>query len=99
MVKNSSAIAEDTRDMGLFPESGRSPGEGNGNPLQYSCLKKKFHEQRSLAGYSPWGHKESDMTEHSTSPANFNMKAVKQNDVSQRETKERLYQENLFLNS
>ena len=39
MVKNSSAIAEDTRDMGLFPESGRSPGEGNGNPLQYSCLE------------------------------------------------------------
>ena len=58
--------------------------------------KKKSHEQRSLAGYSPGGHKESDMTEHSTSPANFNMKAVKQNDVSQREMKERLYQENLF---
>ena len=29
-------------------------GEGNGNPLQYSCL------ERSLVGYSPWGHKESD---------------------------------------
>ena len=39
------------------------------------------------------------MTDHSTSPANFNMKAVKQNDVSQGEAKERLYQENLFLNS
>ena len=84
-------------DTGLIPESGRSPGEGNGNPLQYSCLKKKkSHEQRSLAGYSLWGHKESDMTEHSTSPANFNMKALEQNDVSQREMKERLYQENLF---
>ena len=37
-------------------------GEGNGNPLQYSCLQKS-HGQRSLVGYSPWRHKESDMTE------------------------------------
>ena len=29
----------DVRDMGLIPESGRSPGEGHGNPLQYSCLE------------------------------------------------------------
>ena len=36
--------------------------EGNGNPLQYSCLEKS-HGQRSLVGYSPWGRKESDMTE------------------------------------
>ena len=46
-------------DLGLIPGSGRSPGEGNGNPLQYSCLKK-FHGQRSLAGYSPQGLKELD---------------------------------------
>ena len=39
-----------------------SPGEGNGNPLQYSRLENP-HGQRSLAGYSPWGHKESDTTE------------------------------------
>ena len=39
-----------------------SPGEGNSSPLQYSCLKKSL-EQRSLVGYSPWGHKEPDMTE------------------------------------
>ena len=38
------------------------PGEGNGNPLQYSFLKNP-HGQRSLAGYSPWGLKESDTTE------------------------------------
>ena len=38
------------------------PGEGNGNPLQYSCLEKS-HGRRSLVGYSPWGHIESDMTE------------------------------------
>ena len=38
------------------------PEEGNGNPLQYSCLENP-HGQRSLAGYSPWGHKELDTTE------------------------------------
>ena len=37
-VKNSTANAGDTRDAGSIPGSGRSPGEGNGNPLQYSCL-------------------------------------------------------------
>ena len=36
-------------------------GEGNGNLLQY-FLPGKFHRQRSLAGYSPWGHKDLDMT-------------------------------------
>ena len=49
-------------EPGLTPGSGRSPGEGNGNPLQYSCLENP-HEQECLAGYSPWGHKELDMTE------------------------------------
>ena len=49
-------------DLGSIPGSGRSPGEGNGNPLQYYCLKKS-HGQGSLVGYSPWGHKESDTTE------------------------------------
>ena len=48
--------------MGLIPGSGRSPGEGNASPLQYSCLENP--RQRSLACYSPWGHKESDKTEH-----------------------------------
>jgi len=38
VVKNSLANAGDTGDMGLIHESGRSPGGGNGNPLQYSCL-------------------------------------------------------------
>ena len=62
MVKNPSANAGDARDVGSIPGSGRSPGGGHGNPLQYSCLEK-LHGQRRLAGYSPWGHKESDMTE------------------------------------
>ena len=39
MVKNPLANAGDTRDMGLIPELGRSPGEGNGNLLQYPCLE------------------------------------------------------------
>ena len=49
-------------DVGSIPGSGRSPGEGTGYPLQYSCLEKS-HGQRSLAGYSPWGCKELDTTE------------------------------------
>ena len=38
MVKKLPANAGDTEDSGLIPELGRSPGGGNGNPLQYSCL-------------------------------------------------------------
>ena len=44
------------RDMGLIPGLGRSPGEGSGNPLQYSCLGNPM-DRRSLVGYSPWGRK------------------------------------------
>ena len=39
VVKNMPANAGDVRDMGLIPELERSPGEGNGNSLQYSCLE------------------------------------------------------------
>ena len=39
VVKNTSANAGDLRDTGLIPGWGRSPGGGNGNPLQYSCLE------------------------------------------------------------
>ena len=49
-------------DLGSIPGLGRSTGEGHGNPLQYSCLENP-HGERSLAGYSPQGHKESDTTE------------------------------------
>ena len=48
-------------DPGSTPGLGRSPGEGNSNPLQYSCLE--IPGQKSLVGYSPWGHRDSDMTE------------------------------------
>jgi len=47
---------------GSIPGLGSSPGEGKGYPLQYSGLENP-HGWRSLAGYSPWGRKESDMTE------------------------------------
>ena len=62
MVKNPSASVGDLRDMGSIPGLGRSPGEGNGNPLQYSCLENS-HGQRSLEGYSLWGCTESNITE------------------------------------
>ena len=39
VVKNPPAILGDIRDVGLIPGSGGSPGEGHGNPLQYSCLE------------------------------------------------------------
>ena len=50
------------RDQGSFPGLGRCPEGGHGNLLQYSYLEN-HHGQKNLAGYSPWGHKESDMTE------------------------------------
>ena len=46
-------------ELSLIPGLGRSPGRGHGNPLQYYCLETP-HGQRSLAGYSSWGSKESD---------------------------------------
>ena len=51
--------AGNTGDLGSIPELERSPGGGNGNPLQYTCLENPM---RSLGDHSPWGHKESDVT-------------------------------------
>ena len=62
MVKNLPANGENPENLGLITGLGRSPGGGHGNPLQYSCLEN-LHGQRSLVGYSPWGRKELDMTE------------------------------------
>ena len=42
-------------DPGLIPESERSFGEGNGNPLQYSCLENPMDREAWQATYSPWG--------------------------------------------
>ena len=54
MVKNPPASAGDAGDLGLIPGLGRSPGEENGNVLQYSCLEKS-DGQKSVVDYSPWG--------------------------------------------
>ena len=63
LVKNPPADAEEAREEGWIPGWGRSPGGGSGNTLHHSCLEK-FPGQRRQASYSSWGHKESDMTEH-----------------------------------
>ena len=68
LVKNSPANAGDARVLGLIPGSERSLEVGTGDPLQ---LPGKFHGQRSLAGHSPWGGRESDMTEHTLSTNMF----------------------------
>ena len=62
VVKNPPANAGDIRDAGWIPVLGRSLGGRHGNPLQYSCLENPM-DRMSLAGYSPSGHRESDMTE------------------------------------
>ena len=62
VVKNLPVGAGGARDVGLVLGSGRSPGGGHSNPLQYSCLENPCG-QRSLASHSPWGCKESDTPE------------------------------------
>ena len=62
MVKNLPANARDIREVGLIHGLGRSPGGGQGNPLQYSCLENP-HGQRSLGGLQSIGHIELDTTE------------------------------------
>ena len=70
---DSKESACNARNLGLIPGLGRFPGEGYWRrawqPTLVSCLENP-HGQRSLAGYSSWGHKESDMTElRSTAPS------------------------------
>ena len=45
MVKNLPAVAGDKGDVGLIPGMGRSPGGGNGNPLQYSCWENPMDRE------------------------------------------------------
>ena len=61
MVKIYLPVQERLERRVSIPGLGRSPGKGNDNPLWYSCLENPM--DGSLAGYSPWGHRESDMTE------------------------------------
>ena len=79
----SSVVKESTcnaGDLDLIPELGRSPGGGHCNPLQYSCLENP-HGQRSLAGYSLWGHKESVTTKR-LSTAQYSHQEKKKRSVS-----------------
>ena len=59
-VKNLTANAGNSGEVGLIPRSGRSFGGGHDDPFQYSCLKNS-HGQRNLAGYSPLGHSQTRM--------------------------------------
>ena len=59
-VKTSACNVE---DLGSIPGLETSTGEGDGNPLQYSCLENPMDAWRSLVDYSPLGHKESNRTE------------------------------------
>ena len=58
---NSKEYACNVGDEGSISGLGKSPGGGHANPLQYSCLENPM--DRSLVGYSPWDHRESDTTE------------------------------------
>ena len=53
MVKNLSANAGDMRDMGAIPGLGKSPGGGNGYPLQYSCPENSVDREVWQATYTP----------------------------------------------
>ena len=64
MVQNPPASAEDPGEPGSVPELERSPGEENGNPLQYSCLGNPMDRGAWQAIYSPLGFKESDTTDN-----------------------------------
>ena len=75
VVKNLPANAEDTGDVGLIPELGRSLGGGNGNPLQDSCLKNPM--DRDARGATVQSLKESDTTEHSTAQQQKNKLLIK----------------------
>ena len=55
VVKNLPAIARDVRDAGSIPESARSPGGGDDNPLQYSCLENPWTEEPMDSGLQAIG--------------------------------------------
>ena len=61
MVKNLPDNAGDAGDLSLIHGSARSPGAGNGKPHRVFLLGESYG-QKSLVGYSLWGHKDSDMT-------------------------------------
>ena len=83
MVTNPPANAGDT---GSIPRQGRSPGGGNGNPLQYSCLENPM-DRGAWQAYSPWGCKESDTTQQLNS--NNSCSGSKRRIVDRRKAREK----------
>ena len=68
-----------TADAGSTPELERSPGVGNGNPLQHSCLGNPM-DRDAWADYSPWGQKELDRAEHAWAHTE-NVCTIKRSDI------------------
>ena len=64
LMKNLPANKGDTRDVGLIPGTGRSPGEGKWQPTPVFSPRKSYGQRSLAATYSRWGRKESDTTEH-----------------------------------
>ena len=60
VVKNLPGNVADAGDVGLVHGLERSPGGGNGTPIQYFCLENP-KDRGAWQSYTPWGHKESDM--------------------------------------
>ena len=79
-VKNLPVMQETQVQSLGWRRMGRSSGEGHGNRLQYSCLENP-HGQRSLAGCSSWGRKESDMIEWLKLKVKFSRSVIETTDI------------------
>jgi len=96
--KESTCNTEGTKDVGLIPGSGRSPGEGNGNPLKYSRQENSM-DRGAWQGYSSWGHNKSDMTEDTCIFIYiYNIRGFRQEIILQRQNcKERVREKRLHF--
>ena len=81
VVKKMPATAGDIRDVGSIPGLGRSPGEGNGNPLQYSCLGNPLDRGAWWATVHG-AAKESDMTEATCHAHTQNMRKMMSHNIA-----------------
>ena len=82
MVKNLPAKAGDLRDVDLIPGSGRSPGGGNGNPVQYSCVENSTERgawQAKVHGFAELDRTEATEHAHTASLETFNVEDKKIN--------------------
>ena len=70
VVNNPAANTGEVRDASSIPGLGRSPGVGNGNPLQYPYQENSM-DRGAWVDHSPWGSKELDTTEHTRIPDLF----------------------------